>query len=370
MIISGCSARMNQWRDVRQFGIGLLFLASAILVRPDTAVADEDTGGLTSPAPKTEANAGKPTRTVRDIVARSVPYIEREGAAWIASKDCLSCHHTSFMVWSLNAANQQGVPVDQEKLARWTEWATDWRNLASPSARAQAVREDTVRGGSDTIAQLLLGRPVSDIATNQPEWVAEYATQLAKGQRDDGSWNPGGQLPGQKRPKRETTEVSTTWALLARGASGVQDDALPAAQEKARAWLGEETAGLSTEWWATRLMLERRLGNNDKANRIREELLKRQRADGGWGWLCADDSDALGTGIAIFALGRDKLTAAHPAIAKAHAFLSQTQNEDGSWQVKGTKEGKKDRIEPTSMFWGACWAVIGLCETAEALSKL
>lgn len=336
----------------RQLGFGLLFLLSVHIACPEQAVADEEK-----------------TRTVRQIIERSVPYMEREGADWIAKRDCLSCHHTSFMVWALHAAKRQGVPVDQDKLARWTEWAVDWRNLASPNTREKAVREDTIRGQSDTVAQLILGRPILVAAASRPEWIDEYAAQLAKGQQEDGSWNPGGQLPGQKRPKRETAEVSTTWALLARGESGVPDDSLNAASEKAMAWLGEETTGLSTEWWATRLLLERRLGNTEKADRIRGELLKYQHEDGGWGWLCADDSDALGTGIALFALGRDKLTAADPAVAKAHAFLARTQRDDGSWPVRGTKESKKGQIEPTSVFWGTCWSVIGLCETIEPGSQ-
>jgi squalene-hopene/tetraprenyl-beta-curcumene cyclase len=153
------------------------------------------------------------------------------------------------------------------------------------------------------------------------------------------------------------------WALLALRASDVHDDSRAAMLKKARVWLGEKTSGQSTEWWATRLMLERCDGSADKADVLRAELLKRQRADGGWGWLCDDDSDALGTGIALYALRQDKMSAASPEIAKARQFLIKTQTGDGSWPVRGTKQNKKDHIEPTTTFWGTCWAVIGLCET-------
>lgn len=158
------------------------------------------------------------------------------------------------------------------------------------------------------------------------------------------------------------------WSLLALGASGMPNDsAATAAQGRARAWLGEKTIGQSTEWWATRLMLERKLGSADKANDLRAELLKRQRADGGWGWLCDDDSDALATGIALFALAEDKSAATQSAIARAQQFLIEKQLDDGSWPVRGTKQNKKDHVQPTATYWGTCWAVIGLCESLDHL---
>ena len=99
---------------------------------------------------------------VRAAIARSVPYIERKGAEWIASKDCLSCHHTSFMVWSLGAAKRAGVAVDEDKLRESTAWATEWRNLVAGPNREKAVREETLRGQFDTLAQLLLGQSAAN----------------------------------------------------------------------------------------------------------------------------------------------------------------------------------------------------------------
>jgi hypothetical protein len=303
---------------------------------------------------------------IRATIARSMPFIEKNGAEWIANKGCLSCHHTAFAVWSLSAAKQKGVRVDEAKLDEWRGLIADWPNLLDPSVRAQAKREVTVPANPDTVAQVLLasGPWHSEESASQP-WVTEYVNGLLAGQQTDGSWLSGGQLPLQKRPKRETQEVTTMWALLALASVQVPDDALPDIVKKARSWLGEETVGSSTEWWATRLMLERKFGDAENADRLRAELLKRQRTDGGWGWLCEVEGDALGTGIALFALGDDKIPATHPAIANAHQFLAHTQSDDGSWPVHGTKQNKKDRIEPTATFWGTCWAVIGLCATID-----
>src|SRR5262245_27977652 len=119
-------------------------------------------------------------RTNREVIQRSMPFIERQGAEWIAKKDCLSCHHTAFMVWSLNAANQRGIHVDQKKLAECTAWATDWHHLVVQSSRATANRDTTLSGQCDTAAQLLLGRARVDVATNEPQWAIDYTNDLLK----------------------------------------------------------------------------------------------------------------------------------------------------------------------------------------------
>ena len=37
-----------------------------------------------------------------------------------------------------------------------------------------------------------------------------------------------------------------------------------------------------------------------------------------------------------------------------------TQQANGSWNVKGTKFKKKDRVEQTSIYWGTTWASLAL----------
>jgi squalene-hopene/tetraprenyl-beta-curcumene cyclase len=155
------------------------------------------------------------------------------------------------------------------------------------------------------------------------------------------------------------------WALSVIADSNLPNASKAAASEKARAWLGDQTVGKSTEWWATRALLEKRIGKSEKADLYRQELLKRQRADGGWGWLCDDESDALGTGIALFSLADSKDHSASAAVVNARRFLAQSQTKDGSWPTHGTKDNKKNQIEPTATYWATCWAVIGLCATPE-----
>jgi squalene-hopene/tetraprenyl-beta-curcumene cyclase len=307
--------------------------------------------------------AGEPPAddSVRATIERSLPFIQTEGQQWIEEKKCVTCHQVPFMVWSLNAAAGRGIVLDEQKRADCGAWAVDWKNMATKEDLEKG-EEHTLARHNDPVAQLLLAR-LANSREDDEKWPAMFAERLAAGQQKDGSWKAGGQLPSQKRPERETEEVTTMWSLVALQSYESVDESLRGRVAKAREWLGDKTEGQSTEWLAVKLLLERGSGNTAKADRCREALLEQQRSDGGWGWLTADKSDAFGTGVAIYALARDGVAAVHPAIGSGRRFLVESQRADGSWPVKGTKKEKAKKIEATATYWGTCWAVIGLAET-------
>lgn len=303
------------------------------------------------------------TTDVRAIVERSLPYIQAGGREWRNDKKCVSCHTTTFTIWALNRAAENGFAVDEEAVKDWNEWSRDWSNHVAVKRRDEAKRDETLLAENDSVGQLLLGRPG---ANTQADWVTEYRGFLAKSQNKDGSWKAGGQLPLQKRPKRETQEVSTMWALVALRDSGATDEVLLPALASATEWLGTKIQGKSIEWWATRLLVQRAAGKSDAADLIRKTILEHQHEDGGWGWLVAEKSDALGTGIVLYALARDGAVTADAEVSRALLFLKQTQDEDGSWPVNGTKQNSADDVTDTATYWGACWAVIALAEFVES----
>ena len=59
---------------------------------------------------------------VRDAVSRSLPFLEKEGVAWMEDHGCMSCHHVPFLLWSHRSAQAQGFTVDSQKLAEWDDW--------------------------------------------------------------------------------------------------------------------------------------------------------------------------------------------------------------------------------------------------------
>ena len=117
---------------------------------------------------------------------------------------------------------------------------------------------------------------------------------------------------------------------------------------------------MSSEWYAARLLIEKKFGDPKQVEALRDKILSAQQSDGGWGWLWADKSDAFGTGVSVYALSQVGVPHSHPAIQKAWRFLIETQTDNGSWIVNGTKNGTKDKPHPFSSFWGSTWALLGL----------
>ena len=44
----------------------------------------------------------------RETADRAIPYIEKEGTAWIKDRKCLSCHYAGYMLWSFHEARERG----------------------------------------------------------------------------------------------------------------------------------------------------------------------------------------------------------------------------------------------------------------------
>lgn len=284
-------------------------------------------------------------RSAREAVAASLPFLKGAGESWIADKKCVSCHHTGMLIWSAREAQAKGFEVAVSDLADWSDWAFVHQ------------RSDHEKGGKtgarnlEGLGQLMLGRAPEDD-------VADFRQLMVAGQQADGSWSPNGQLPLQKRSKEETTVASTAWIWLA-----LQDENHPdsqASRDKAMDWLQEAPPGKSTEVFAQRLLMADAL----KAGvaEAREALLNRQHEDGGWPWVEEDASDALGTGLALYALKRSGTKG--DSLTRAQAFLLRTQEENGSWKVHSTKAKKRTSVEPTAIFWGTAWALLALLEDA------
>jgi len=83
--------------------IPLALLLSALAASPDVAEGDVD--------------------RARAAVERSLPFLEKEGVAWIEKRGCNSCHVVTFMLWSHEEARAKGIPVDLQKLAGWRDWS-------------------------------------------------------------------------------------------------------------------------------------------------------------------------------------------------------------------------------------------------------
>jgi hypothetical protein len=311
----------------------------------------------------------------RAAVERALPFLARDGAWWLAGgKDvpgrggCITCHHVALALWSHSEAERAGVDVTGDTVVK----------LRGDARRFFTRSPDEVKPvGTE---QLLLGVRASVPDQPEQQWRRQLQRRLVADQESNGSWQAGGQFPAQRRPAAESDAVATMWALLALDSIDPREPAPVDSRTRALAWLGRQPEGVSNEWLALRLLLERRLGNAAPAQALLTRLLERQRPDGGWSWLApptaaarprsprpaavpAGTSDALSTGQILYALRLAGLGPEHPAASRASDYLLGTQRPDGTWSVPSelvSKKGRRGTIDYVYRYWGTAWATIGL----------
>lgn len=304
---------------------------------------------------------------VRTVVNTSLPFLWSEGQNWIDKRGCVSCHQVPFMIWSLRTAKQKDFDVDEKRLEELIAWSTKIKNFNNPknSDQTDQTESKTAAANIDTMAQLLLAISHEDSSVSA-EWRETFASYLVQEQQQDGTWRACGQLPFQKRPKQETTAVTTLWTAYA-----LRDhkDSVKFNSELPKSLVVEDDATVpkSTEWYAIELLVAYQIGNPNRKDDLIKQLSNYQNEDGGWGWLTDAESDALGTGIALYALLKTGVSVDQPTVQDAIRFLTSTQTENGSWQVRSTKGKHQAQFTPTSIYWGTAWAVIALCETLESV---
>jgi hypothetical protein len=308
-------------------------------------------------APVLAETEALPAEQIRAVIQKSIPYIEQDGEKWIKVKKCNSCHMIPFMVWSLHEAESRGIKVNSKRLAELDDWSAQAILPKDPKKKPPK--------GSETQAQLLIIR--AGYGGEIDETFQKILARVVSAQQENGQWEAGGQLPSQKRPKLETEEVSTMWNLLALHSVEEAAEQRPKLEEAASKWLSsselaQKKSAKSAEWFTARLLLEVKRGEEQSIALARDELLKLQRADGGWGWLTGSESDALATGPAIYALTQSGLTGDDEPVRRAVTFLLETQLKDGTWRVESTRARDKGAVKPTSIYWGTTWAAIGLSQ--------
>ncbi|QDT16453.1 prenyltransferase/squalene oxidase repeat-containing protein [Alienimonas californiensis] len=299
----------------------------------------------------------------RAAVERATPYLQTAGDRWVEEKNCVSCHRVGNQLWALGAAAGIGAAGDGrfEERAAWAVAST----LAKTDDDAPAETDDGAPAGDDDapagaanregVAQLLLAPG----AVPDPAERAALVALLRDGQREDGGWDAGGQLPMQKRPKAETDVASALWMALALHG----EDAADPAVGRAAAFVDAAGAADSVEVPAARLLLAAERNEPTVQDRLIADLRARQRPDGGWGWLQSEESDALGTGLALYALLESGVAPDDPAALAARRFLVDAQRPDGAWPVRGTKEKSRGRVTETASYWGAAWATAALARS-------
>lgn len=266
---------------------------------------------------------------VQRAVERGLFYVERQSMVWWNDHKCFACHEGSMLLFSHNVAKRQGVPIDQEKLDFWTD---RWWFTGAQSKVREKNKKDV--GGALSIAFNLLYRDLDrERSPGDIPAIEEILSTMLEGQLPGGNWTNDPRLrldpwiilalasaeksklaidPALRRDVTTTRQRSEEWFVNNR-------PALPEKNEELAAWV----------------VYDHERGEQAQEKLVLDELLSRQRPDGGWGMTKDSENHLLVTGAALFALKSVGLSNEHRAVAQAQRFLLDRQQADGRWREKG-----------------------------------
>jgi hypothetical protein len=308
------------------------------------------------------ANLAADEAAIRGAVAKSLPLLEQSSVIAIEERpNCFTCHNTGLTVMALLAARERGFPVNADNLKTQLEFT---------AAFLAKNRENYLKGkgqggaaftAGSALWTLELGGRSRDATTDA---VIEY---LIVHQKDLGHWKP----PSVRPPSEESPFSTTFVALESMKAFGAEAQQPRINERKAQAqkWLlanpARHTEDLVFRLWS----LSVAGASRDSVQQAAQDLLRKQRADGGWAQLDDMMSDAYATGTALVALHRTGMLAAgDAAYQRGLQWIIKSQHADGSWHVRsrskpfqsyfesGYPHGKDQFISITA----ACWATTAL----------
>ena len=321
-----------------------------------------------------------PPPDLRPAIERALAVLQADGDAWMEGSapfqdgnGCVSCHQVPYGLWALHEAARDEIVLD-------------------PAALADLTRRAVV-----FIDDAATGRPMSWSPTMLALWarpdapdLSSYLGHLLRTQRPAGFWEAKGQFPAQRRELSETNAVATMFAMHALWLhdADADDPAIAESLERGWSWVEERGPGTSSEWLAMRLTVSRIGDDWDEQRRLKRQLMERQNENGGWSWKPGEESNAMSTGQALWALWielkRDEIAArldggpterwktvlAEQAEVGRRGidYLLATQGDDGWWRVASDltskrREASKDYVYD---YWGTAWATIGLARWHES----
>jgi Squalene-hopene cyclase C-terminal domain len=334
------------------------------LCLPRLAFADE----LTSIPRATKHQA-------QQSVERAIGYLQTESAAWLSTRKCAACHHVAMPVWALSEADRQGYAIDKKFLADTVEAAlgSQEKMIASKLINDPAAPPDPRPSGKGvnmgTVFMAVAARSLPILGEGQKQSLKLIADEIVRKQRGDGSWEFFSNL--RRPPINECQTTDAVWIILAlQGEMGPGgSEAQRAALKKATVWLAGARLSDSLQDKVFNLLLAIRAGKPQNEMQIPiNELLARQRPDGGWSQIPTMTSDAFATGQTLYVLSLAGYTAERPEIKRAINFLVATQKPDGSWPMTSRstpngEPGSAKLLTPITCAASA-WATLGLARLA------
>jgi ankyrin repeat protein len=353
--------------------------------RKRTALALASARGYAESAAFLRERGADPEQAVRSGVQRSpkeatqvsLAALQRSMRAFNKMTGCLSCHQDGLGRMATGLARQHGFAIDQAVAQAQTRRIDEALGELRP-LHLKAIKDPDamkyvplfeVADVGPFYALLFAGIVAHKQPTNPA--ISATALVLARQQLPDGHW-----LTNPRGPMQSSNFTMTALAVQAVRTYAPRDRAAEVADRVRRAgtWLLTAPAKTSEDKAFRLLGLKWAGASLAERQKAIEELRADQRADGGWPQPGSPESDAYGTGQALYALHiAGGLPATDPVYQRGVQFLLRTQEEDGSWFV--TK-----RVEPANNYFDAafphgesqyasfnatCWATMALMQAID-----
>lgn len=280
--------------------------------------------GLTPAKPEDGAPAASPRRTAREAIAKALAVSQPAAANFVMTGGCVSCHADHLNGIAVSAAKPLGIPADYPLEDRRAEATATLRGLLDQEMFQLQDPPPGVDGMESSLMQLAAANVPPTLSTDS---MVHYIAAL---QRKEGDWP----LFGTVRPPLEDGSFTHT----AKGIRALRLYAIAGRKaefdervERAAKWL-EAAEPRTMEDRNMQLLGIAWAGRKVPSNRI-QQLIAKQRPDGGWGQTDNLKSDAYATGEALWALHETGTSASDPVYRRGVDFLLRTQEEDGSWHV-------------------------------------
>lgn len=282
----------------------------------------------------TVARGGKPNQvaaptdaSLRAAVEKSLPLLAA-GARGSREKraQCFTCHSQGLTMLALSAAKARGFKVDEEELGRQIKFTVDF--LATN--QKQYLVGKGQGGQIDTAGYALWAL---DVAGEKPDAttgaVAEY---FLRWQSELDYWRPTSRRP----PTQQSLFTSSYLALYGLKVFGTPEQKERREQRFAqvRSWLLKTPAQDNEDRVFRLRALQVVDAPEAELRKAAQELLQKQKPDGGWAQNSTMETDVYATATALVALNDvGGLATNDTAYQKGLRYLLEKQLPDGSWHV-------------------------------------
>ncbi|MDB4721286.1 hypothetical protein OAF65_06175 [Verrucomicrobiales bacterium] len=269
---------------------------------------------------------------VRRAIEGGLRIVQKGAKNYPNNRDCFSCHHQTLPMLAMHDVSEAGISIDEALMKDQVQFIRDLFE-----DRLDSITEGKSLGGrSLTAGYLLWSFELGGM--KKDNFSDAFVSYILHQQKKEGNWDV-----QTNRPPSEESKIHTSYLAIyymdhfVRGAD--LEKKVKAAISKVRPWIEKSEPHSQEDFNGKYKALIALDASAQEIEAARQELLKRQREDGGWAQLPDMKSDAYATGQTLHALVdgtpvSERDPAFRMAINRARSYLLRTQKEDGSWFVK------------------------------------